>query len=99
MKLPPMLQAPTPDQLSAMAQAPTVAKRRRTLDRRTEYRQAILRVLAARLEAPRGSAASALAMPRPEAFELSEAQAAGIRRDMAQVLRHRAEANQGRIRT
>lgn len=61
-----------------------------TADRRTEYRQAALRHAATVLED--------FDSPAAGMFGLTEDQAAGIRRDIAKVLRHRADNHRGRVR-
>lgn len=86
--LPPMLHRPD---LYALERQRAGTSRRATRDRRTEYRQMALRDLAAALDDPE-------AWYSPEAFGLTETQAAGIRRDIARTLRHRADAHEGRIR-
>jgi hypothetical protein len=93
-ELPPMLRAPSTDQLKRAAQREGLLKRRDTLARKTEYRKALLRTLANRLEHP----SDLLALPSPSFYGLTEDQAASVRRVFAQVLRNREQHHEGRLR-
>jgi hypothetical protein len=78
--------------LSAIERRRAGAGRRSTLARRAGYRQAVLHVLAAMLDDERNWGALA------DVWDLTETQAEGLRRDIARVLRNRAENHEGRLR-
>lgn len=91
--LPPMIARPD---LEHLAREQAQAGRRATHGRRTEYRRAVLLTLALKLDLePRGFQ---VVWPNPGLLGLTEDQAAGIRRDVARVLRNRADAHGGRLR-
>lgn len=94
-KLPPMLQAPTPDQLNRARKREGLQKRRETLARKTEYRKALLLWMAESLER-----CDSLPPARPvaQAYGLSPDQGASVRRVIAHVLHNRAEEHEGRLR-
>lgn len=96
MTLPPMLAAPHPETRRRWATAEADARRRSLVDRKAEYRAAVLRWMGYGLV--NNAEGEDLQLPRPSDFGLTDDQAAACRRAMGKVLMHRADAHGGRIR-
>lgn len=92
--LPPMLARPTSDQLARWGM--TFRSQRQYVDARAAYRGEVLRVAAHVMES--GALSGPASWPNPADFGLTEDQALRVRRQMAQVLRNRAENHGGRLR-
>lgn len=90
--LPPMLARPSQ---AMLARKPSATEARRWyVDARAAYRSAVLIAMAERLEGgPKDER-----MPDPFPFGLTESQGYNVRRQMALVLRNRAEKHEGRLR-